>query len=85
MIIMYLQKVIGRKTKIFEKIGSGSIGQRHGSADPDPYQNATDPQHWFTGPNMITTLHTAVAARIRSLPTSEAVSRPWTTHTMWLN
>jgi hypothetical protein len=57
---MYLQKVIGRKTKIFEKIGSGSIGQRHGSADPDPYLNATDPQHWFTGPNMITTLHTAV-------------------------
>ncbi len=28
--------------------GSGSIGQRHGSADPDPapYQNVTDPQHW---------------------------------------
>ncbi len=26
--------------------GSGSISQRHRSADPDPYQNATDPQHW---------------------------------------
>ena len=25
--------------------GSGSIGQRHGSADPDPYQNLKDPQH----------------------------------------
>jgi hypothetical protein len=29
---------------------SGSIGQRHGSAepdlDPDPHQNAMDPQHW---------------------------------------
>jgi hypothetical protein len=23
---------------------SGSIGQRHGSADPDPYQNVTDQQ-----------------------------------------
>jgi hypothetical protein len=29
--------------------GSGSISQRHGSADPDPYppQNVMDPQHWF--------------------------------------
>jgi hypothetical protein len=30
--------------------GSGdrsvSISQRHGSADPDPYQNVTDLQHW---------------------------------------
>jgi hypothetical protein len=26
--------------------GSGSISHRHGSADPDPYQNVTDPQHW---------------------------------------
>ncbi len=25
---------------------SGSISQRHGSADPDPPQNAMDPQHW---------------------------------------
>ncbi len=27
--------------------GSGSIGHRHGSADPDPdpHQNAMDPQH----------------------------------------
>ena len=24
---------------------SGSISQRHGSADPDPYQNVMDPQH----------------------------------------
>jgi hypothetical protein len=28
-----------------ETAGSGSIGQRHGSADADPYQNVTDPQH----------------------------------------
>ncbi len=29
--------------------GSGSISQRHGSADldPDPYQDVMDPQHWF--------------------------------------
>ncbi len=26
--------------------GCGSIGQRQGSADPDPYQNVMDPQHW---------------------------------------
>jgi hypothetical protein len=31
--------------------GSGSISQRHGSADPDlhpdPQQNVMDPQHWL--------------------------------------
>jgi len=27
--------------------GSGSISQRHGSADPDPHQIVTDPEHWF--------------------------------------
>jgi hypothetical protein len=29
--------------------GSGSICQRHGSADPDPdlHYNVVDPQHWF--------------------------------------
>jgi hypothetical protein len=27
--------------------GSGSVCQRYGSADPDPFQNATDQQHWF--------------------------------------
>jgi hypothetical protein len=26
-------------------IGSGSVSQRYGSADPDPYENVTDPQH----------------------------------------
>jgi len=25
--------------------GSGSISQRHGSADPDPPKNVMDPQH----------------------------------------
>ena len=62
---MYLQKVIGKKA--FKKISffvgilgrsmtkiavSGSISQRHGSADPDPDpdppQNVMDPQHcWY--------------------------------------
>ncbi len=28
-----------------EGSGSGSISQRHGSADPDPHQNVMDPQH----------------------------------------
>ncbi len=27
--------------------GSGSISQRHGSADPDPHKNVMDPQHWL--------------------------------------
>ena len=29
--------------------GSGSISQRHWSADPDPYQNVMDPQHCISG------------------------------------
>jgi hypothetical protein len=27
--------------------GPGSVSQWCGFADPDPYQNITDPQHWF--------------------------------------
>jgi hypothetical protein len=27
--------------------GAGSFSQRYGSADPDPHQNVTDPQHCF--------------------------------------
>jgi hypothetical protein len=34
-----------------EGAGSGTISQRHGSADPDPdpdpHQNVMDPQHWI--------------------------------------
>jgi hypothetical protein len=26
-------------------VGSGFISQRYGSADPDPHQHVTDPQH----------------------------------------
>jgi hypothetical protein len=63
MMQLYLQKVISRKnclgfllaswrstTKIAgsgSEFGSGSISQRHGSADPDPHQNVMDPQHCF--------------------------------------
>jgi hypothetical protein len=50
---MYLQKVINRKNFFLNlrsvmKIagsGSGSISQRLGSKDPDPYINVMDPQH----------------------------------------
>jgi hypothetical protein len=28
-------------------VGSGSISQRYGYADPDPHKNVTDPQHWL--------------------------------------
>jgi hypothetical protein len=60
---MYLQKVPNKQKIYFlyeffllafcrsmAKIaGSGSISQRHGSADtdPDPHQNVMDPQHCF--------------------------------------
>ncbi len=30
-----------------KRAGSGSFSQRHGSADPDPYQNVTDPDPAF--------------------------------------
>jgi hypothetical protein len=32
--------------------GSGSISQRHGSADPDPHQNVMDPKHWLPDNNL---------------------------------
>jgi hypothetical protein len=60
---MYLKKVVRRKNCVKKLVfagilkvneensrggcGSGSISQRHGSADPDPHppQNVMDPQH----------------------------------------
>jgi hypothetical protein len=33
--------------KILKIERSGSISQRHGSADPDPHQNVMDPQQLF--------------------------------------
>jgi hypothetical protein len=59
---LYLQKVISRKTffgisfyfaSVTKIAGSasgsesGSISQRHGSADPNPHQNCMDPEHCF--------------------------------------
>jgi hypothetical protein len=51
--VLYFQKVISKKNLFFvgilsstdEKAGSGSVSQWYGSADPDAYQNVTDPQH----------------------------------------
>ncbi len=36
------------KSPLTKKAGSksGSLRQWYGFADPDPYQNVTDPQHW---------------------------------------
>jgi hypothetical protein len=40
--------------------GSGSISQRHGSADsdPDPHQNVMDPQHCYKHIHYITPITT---------------------------
>ncbi len=37
-----------KQKKIFFGNGaeSGFVSQRYGSADPDPYQNVTDPEHF---------------------------------------
>jgi hypothetical protein len=41
-----MKKVFVAPFKSLKKgIGSGSIIQRYGSADPDPHQNVTNPQH----------------------------------------
>jgi hypothetical protein len=40
---MFFAGVLKVKQKIAGS-GSGSISQRHGSANPDQYQNVTDPQ-----------------------------------------
>ncbi len=33
--------------KVTDEISRIRRSQRYGSADPGPYQNVTDPQHWF--------------------------------------
>jgi hypothetical protein len=30
-----------------KRAGSGAVCQRNRSVDPDPYQNAADPEHWL--------------------------------------
>ncbi len=43
-----LSSHIGRKTLIPTVLRFRyDSTQRHGSADPDPFQNVTDPQHWW--------------------------------------
>jgi hypothetical protein len=45
--IILLSSVADPDPHVFGPPGSGSISQRHGSADPDPPQNVRDPQHCF--------------------------------------
>jgi hypothetical protein len=40
-------KVTYENYRIRIQIRIRSVGQRYESADPDPYQNVTDPQHWL--------------------------------------
>jgi hypothetical protein len=40
--------VVSKSNKQKNPGGAGSVSQRYGSADPDPYQNVTDPQHCGT-------------------------------------
>jgi hypothetical protein len=37
---------VTKKSRI--RIRMRTVGQRYGLADPDPYQNVTDPRHWYT-------------------------------------
>ena len=34
--------------------GSGTVILRNGSENPDPYQNVTNPQHWFDVSHFVT-------------------------------
>jgi hypothetical protein len=52
---MYLQKIISRKIVYITGSGSGSIGQRHGSVDPEPYQNVKDP--WIRTRTKMSRIH----------------------------
>ncbi len=52
---MYRQKVIVKKLCWRLEghwAGSGSVGQRYGSGDPDLYENFPDPEHWLTRSNL---------------------------------
>jgi hypothetical protein len=46
--IFFLASLKSLKKEVGSEVGSGSgsISQRYGSADTDPHQNVTDPQHW---------------------------------------
>ncbi len=50
---------------------SGFISQRYGSADSDPHQNVTDPQHWFV-------IFSDIFLRLLCQRTKRIISfRPW--------
>ncbi len=83
---MYLQKVISRKNcvkkisfllaswrSVTKIAGSGSISQRHGSADPDPHQHVKDPQHW----SWCSILQTGCGAHLSS-------AWAWADHLLWV-
>ncbi len=50
--------------------GSGSVPRCPGSADPDPYQNITDPQHWQQ-PCLFGTVHPSDFGDFGTVHTSE--------------
>jgi hypothetical protein len=59
---MYHQKVISYKKIFFASSMSltkrpGSVSQRYVYVDPDPDQNVTDPEHWWTGALALFTSH----------------------------
>jgi hypothetical protein len=45
--VVVVLKVNDENSRSGSESESGSISQRHGSADPDPHQNVMDPEHWF--------------------------------------
>jgi hypothetical protein len=53
---------------------SGSISQRHGTADSDPHQNVMDPQHWFYGLKTVRYFHPSVRTDYRYLTANLPVS-----------
>jgi hypothetical protein len=77
---MYLQKVPNKQKNFFKIVfclriegkkmtkiaGSGSLSQRHGSADPNPFRNVKVPQHWFNPP--LPTPHSTLGKTRQHLP-----------------
>ncbi len=58
-------------------VGSGSISQRYGSADPDPHQNVTDPQHWkIYSLFILPVLYEQISSTV-SLISAAKINLPW--------
>jgi hypothetical protein len=49
----FFLKVTDENCRIRSRIRNGTVSQRYGSLDPDPYQYVTDPQHWFWEKNYV--------------------------------